>query len=381
MQNSITFGLARMHVEFGEKRDFLPEFVARLARSGVKIFLEYGYGSGMGFTQDDYRAIAPDVTFVSHGEIYQQDYVLVLRCPLETDLRLLKPGACIISMMHYPTRPARVDLLRSLGVEAISLDSIKDDVGRRMVENLHSVAWNGLEVAFRVLQRVYPAPGMESPQRGPIHVTVMGVGAVGVHAVQAASRYGDMGLWPVLAGRGVPGVQVTAIDYDLTANEPVMRDLLARTDILVDATQRPDPSKVVIPNQWIAWMPEHAVLLDLSVDPYSCDSGQPREVKGIEGMPQGNLDQYVFSPNDPAFERVPECVSTEHRRYSVSCYSWPGIHPKECMKLYGDQIRPLLRTLIEKDGVANINRRGKFLERALSRAMLSHWIKKNGKDG
>ena len=381
MQKNITFGLARMHVEFGEKRDFLPEFVARLERMGAKVFLEYGYGSAMGFSEADYRAIAPNVTFTSHAEIYQQDYVLVLRCPLEKDLRLLKPGACIISMMHYPTRPARVELLRSLGVESISLDSIKDDVGRRMVENLHSVAWNGLEVAFRVLQRLYPAPGLESPARGPVHVTVMGVGAVGVHAVQAASRYGDMALWRGLARSGVPGVQVTAIDYDLTYNESVMRDLLARTDILVDATQRPDPSKVVIPNQWIAWMPEHAVLLDLSVDPYSCTTDTPREVKGIEGMPQGNLDQYVFGPDDPAFERVPACVSTENRRYSVSCYSWPGIHPKECMQLYGDQIRPLLRTLIEKGGVQNINSKGKFMERALSRAMLSNLTVKNGKDG
>jgi alanine dehydrogenase len=381
MDKPITFGLARMHVEFGEKRDFLPEFVARLERMGAQVFLEYGYGSAVGFSEADYRAIAPKVTFASHAEIYQQDYVLVLRCPLEKDLRLLKPGTCIISMMHYPTRPVRVELLRSLGVESISLDSIKDDVGRRMVENLHSVAWNGLEVAFRVLQRLYPAPGLESPSRNPIHVTVMGVGAVGVHAVQAASRYGDVALWRALAGRGVPGVQVTAIDYDLTYNESVMRDLLGRTDILVDATQRPDASKVVIPNQWIAWMPEHAVLLDLSVDPYSCTPDGPNEVKGIEGMPQGNLDQYVFGPDDPAFDRVPGCVSTQNRRYSVSCYSWPGIHPKECMRLYGDQIRPLIRTLIEKGGVQNINSKGKFLERALSRAMLSNWISKNGKDG
>ncbi|HAE57935.1 MAG TPA: alanine dehydrogenase, partial [Anaerolineae bacterium] len=158
MENSITLGLPRMHVEFGEKRDFLPDFVARLEKLGAQIFLEYGYGVALGFTEADYHAIAPKAIFTSHQEVYQQENVLVLRCPLDKDLRLLKPGACIISMMHYSTRPARVELLHALNVQAISLDSIKDDVGRRMVENLHSVAWNGLEVAFRVLQRNYPAP-------------------------------------------------------------------------------------------------------------------------------------------------------------------------------------------------------------------------------
>jgi alanine dehydrogenase len=120
-------------------------------------------------------------------------------------------------------------------------------------------------------------------------------------------------------------------------------------------------------------MPSHAVLLDLSVDPYDCD-GNELIVKGIEGIPQGNLDQYIFRPDDPAYEHVPECVQAKNRRFTVSCYSWPGIHPVECMRVYGRQLRPLLRTLIEKGGTQNIEARGRFFERALSRAMLSRWV-------
>ena len=71
---------------------------------------------------------------------------------------------------------------------------------------------------------------------------------------------------------------------------------------------------------------------------------------------------------------MPECVQAKNRRFSVSCYSWPGIHPVECMRVYGRQLRPLLRTLIEKGGTQNIDARGRFFERALSRAMLSRWV-------
>ncbi len=372
MSDIITIGMARMHAEFGERRDFLPPFVARLIRRGANVLLEYGYGSGMGFTEEDYRVVAPEVQFKPHAEIFKQDYVLVLRCPTESELELLKQGAILISMLHYPTRPQRVELLRSLCVEAISLDSLKDDNGRRLVENLKSVAWNGLEVAFQVLRRTYPAPGMEGKDRGPIHATVLGVGAVGVHAVQAASRYGDLQLWQFLANRGVAGVQVTAVDFDVANNEKTMREILSHTDILVDATQRPDPSKFVIPNEWVGWMPEHAVLVDLSVDPYNYEIDPP-EVKGIEGIPQGNLDQFVFAPNDPAYERIPARVSTKYRRHVVSCYSWPGIHPKECMELYGNQLRPIMRMLIEKGGIKNIKPKGYYFERAIARAMLSLW--------
>ena len=373
MTDGITFGLARMHVEFGERRDFLPKLVADLEKRGVQVHLEYGYGAGMGLTEGDYLKVAPGVRFVSYQEVFKQKNVLVLRCPANEDLKLMEPGSCLISMLHYPTRPQRVELLRSLEIEAVSLDSLKDDSGRRMIENLRSVAWNGLEAGFQVLLRTYPSPGMENPKRAPIHATVLGVGAVGVHAVQAASRYGDVKLWKKLAKRGTPGVQVTAIDYDLTGQEDVIHDILARSDILVDATQRRDTSKAVISNEWVGWLPEHAVIVDLSVDPYICQD-EPFQVKGIEGIPQGNLDQYVFMPNDIAYEHIPDCISTKNRRHTVSCYSWPGIHPKRCMKLYGEQIRPILRTITDRGGIQNINPRGRYFERAISKAMLSQWV-------
>lgn len=365
-------GLARMHKEPGERRDFLPDFVGRLYKRGAQVLLEYGYGAELGYKEQDYLDVAPNTRFVTRTQIYQQDYVLVLRCPTEEEMRLMRPGACLISMLHYPTRPDRVALLKSLGVEAISLDSIKDDTGRRLVENLRLVGWNGVEAAFQVLQKIYPEPGFESPQRQPIRVTLLGAGAVGIHVMQAAIRYGNEGLRRRLAAAGVPGVQVTTVDYDLTANVDVMRPLLAQTDILADATQRPDPSVPVIPNSWVAWLPEHAVLLDLSVDPYDCND-TTKSVKGIEGIPQGNLDHYQIPPNDPMYQKIPPCINTTHRRWAVSCYSWPGIHPERCMELYGRQLQPLLRTLIERGGYAEIRSNGRYFERVLSRAMLSRW--------
>ena len=370
MNHRLKFGLARMHVEAGERRDFLPNFVAHLEKYGAQVMLEHGYGSGMGFSERDYKKLAPDVQFGSNEEVYQQDYVMVLRYPDESYVRRLNPGACLISMLHYPTRPQRVQFLKSLGIDAISLDSLQDDSRRRLVENLRSVAWNGLEVAYQALRTIYPSPGFESPQRKPIHVTLLGSGSVGTHVVQAAIRYGDVPFWHDLASRGVPGAQVTVVDYDMTPFEPFMLEILSKTDILVDATQRPDPSHIVIPNPWIAHMPDHAILLDLSVDPYNCNTS-PVIVKGIEGIPTGNLDQYIFRPDDPAFDTLPDCISTKHRRFSVSCYSWPGIHPRRCMQVYGHQLQPVVRTLVEKGGLQNINPKGRFFERAIARAMLS----------
>jgi alanine dehydrogenase len=99
-------------------------------------------------------------------------------------------------------------------------------------------------------------------------------------------------------------------------------------------------------------------------------------VKGIEGIPQGNLDQYIFTPDDPAYEAIPLCVQTKERRLAISCYSWPGIYPKECMEVYGKQLDPLLHEIAKRGGVQNIDRNGSFFQRAISRAMLSNWKNK-----
>ncbi len=276
-------------------------------------------------------------------------------------------------MIHYPTRPDRVALLESLGLQAISLNSIRDDVGRRMVENLSAVGWNGVRTAFEVLEKIYPPPGLEDTDRNPIKVTVLGAGAVGMFAIQAAVRYGDQETWRRRAAMGVTGVQVTAVEHDLTNHEHILVQILKFTDILIDATQRPDPRKPIIPNEWIGVMRPHAVLLDLSVDPYEMGSGGPQTVKGIEGVPHGSLDQYVFAPDDPAFDALPPYVNTRNRRWSVSCYSWPGMDARGCMDLYGRQLAPLLAAAIQAGGAGMLRPDGEFFERAVCRGMLPYW--------
>jgi alanine dehydrogenase len=313
-----------------------------------------------------------NVQFGTASDVYAQDYVLVLRYPDEQYLELMKPGGCLISMCHFPTRPGRRQYLRSRQLEAVSLDSIVDDNGQRLVENLRSVAWNGCEIAFHVLHEIWPNTGLRSPDRPPLRITLLGSGGVGMHAVQAAIRYGNPSLWQEYAENNVPGNLVRVVDYDFTKHNSEILSLLENTHLLIDATQRKNPSEIVIPNRFLEIMPEYSVILDLSVDPYDFQN-KPYEVKGIEGIPQGNLDQYIFSPEDPAWDKLSHLVENTHRRWVVSCYSWPGIHPKQCMIRYGNQLSPLLRRLANPNGLAGIIPTGRFHDRALARAMLKSW--------
>jgi alanine dehydrogenase len=358
-----------MHKERGERRDFLPSLVARVAAMGVEVLLERGAGEGMGLSEADYASGSPRVRFGSWAEAMAQDVVLVLRFPELDQLEALRQGSTLVSMIHFPTRPRRVRRLRALGVEAVSLDSLEDDDGRRLVENMRAVAWNGLEAAFDALERTWP-PFWE-PGRRPVRVTVLGAGQVGRHAVAAATRYGREERSLQARERGLSGVEVTNVVRDLAGDADYMRERLVATDVLVDASQRGDPARPVIPNAWVAWLPEHAVICDLAVDPYLLEV-QPPTVRGVEGIPRGDLDQWVFAPDDPAWDRtVPAEVASQHRRTTVSCYSWPGVHPRECMEQYEVQLWPLLEKLLEVGGAAGLEvDRDDARLRALRRASL-----------
>lgn len=363
-----SLGLPRMHKEAGERRDFPPGLVAAVVDLGGRIVVEGGIGSGMGYSDVDYLDVGPNVAVGSNEDAFAQDVVLVLRAP-EDRLHLMRRGAVLVSMLHFPTRPRRVARLIELGLDAISLDLLTDDIGHRLVVDGRDVAWNGLEAAFDVLEREWSE--FAEPTRPPIRVTVLGAGTIGKDAVEAATKYGNLERARRLAH--IPGVEVTTVGRNLTGRAEYMKERLAATDVLVDSTQRHDPSVPLVPNAWLARLPEHAVVCDLVVDPYLLHESPPT-VRGIEGIPQGNLDRWTFGPDDPAWDDVPEEVDRSHRRWVVSCYSWPGVHPHACMELYGHQLAPLLRTLLRTGGMGDLSREGEYHERALWRASLRSWV-------
>jgi alanine dehydrogenase len=367
-----TIGFPRMLKEPGEKRVFLPEFIQWLADQGLTVFVEEGYGASSGFTFDDFRKSNPAVRRCSHVDAYQQEVVLVLRSPTPDEMRLLCRGACLISMLHFPTRPVRVQRLADQGIQAISLDSIANDANLRLVENMRAVAWNGLEAAFDALEQRWP--DLKHPDDQPLKVLIFGAGMVGKHAVEAATKLGNVERNDRHMQAGGAGAIAQTIGRNVSGRPARLEQLFRQTDVLVDATQRRDISQPVIPNEWLGWLPEHAVVTDLAVDPYNLDV-EPPIVRGIEGIPQGSLDKYIFEPDDPDWDKtVPASVPSHHRRTVSTCYSWPGIHPEACMRHYAQQLQPLLEPLLEK-GYQGLSPAGGYFERALYRGTLKSWLK------
>ncbi len=366
-----TIGLPRMRNEAGEKRVFLPEFVQFIASLGVNVYIEEGYGSRSGYSFEDYKLAIPLIHQASTEKTYQQDVVLILRSPKPDEFKLMKPGGILFSMLHFHTRPLRIERLIKAKIRGVSMDSITNDVNIRLMENMKSVAWNGLEAGFDVLEKNWP--GLVKPDKKPIQVLILGTGMVGKYAIDAATKLGNIERNNDHIEAGGPGAIALSVGRNLSTNPTTMESLFKEADILVDATQRRDSSIPVVPNEWIAWLPKHTVVVDLAVDPYTL-SAEPPVVRGVEGIPQGNLDQYIFCADDPNWDKtVPPSVNSKNRRTTVTCYSWPGVHPEACMLHYAQQLEPFVEVLFEK-GYDGLSLDGEYFERALYRATLKCFL-------
>jgi alanine dehydrogenase len=364
-----SIGFPRMHKDIGEKRAFLPEFFRLFTGfAGKTVFVEEGYGSAMGYSHDDYLAVNPKIFFVSREEAYKTDLVIILRAPEMFEIDWMNKGAVLISMLHFDTREFRNGYLGDRDIYCYSMDSIKNDDGVRMVVNYYGTAYSGASVAFQTLKK--NRLDFYALNREPLIVSIMGFGSVGLNAAKAFKNLSNL---EFLGKNGnVPGLIIKMLTRSITGDENQLKKILPDTDILVDATWRSDPSKAIVSNELLGLLPEHAVILDLTADPYKTKI-KPIQIKGIEGIPTGTLSHLVIDPEDPKYQDIPSEVNQLNKRTVVSCNAWPGVYPVEAMDVYGKQLKPFIKILLEKGTDLDVSEEANQNERALKKASLEYF--------
>ncbi len=361
-----SMGFPRMHKEKSEKRDFLPGFFANQTDYDVDIVLEEGYGEKLGFSRKDYLEANGNIRFADHDSVYGCDLVIVLRCPEPKEIQLMRPGSILISMLHFETRTTRNQLFLDQGIHAFSMDAMTNDQNERILVNYKGTSSTGSRIAFRELKK--RTKDFINLKKDLLKVSIIGAGAVAAYSAKAFEKLGDDEFL-----EKDRGLLIQMMPRCITQNEQLLLGILKDTDILVDASKRPDPSQLIISNKLLGHLPNHAIILDLTADPYNEDT-DPIQVKGIEGIPTGTLDKYVIEPGDELYKSLPDAIDRRNQRVVVSCNAWPGVDAEDCMNLYGKQLQPFIDVLLSKKlDELDISSRNLY-ERSLVRASLDYYL-------
>ena len=363
-----SFGFLRIAKEINEKRAFLPDFFKKLEEFDIDIWLEFDYGFKMGFTEKDYYNANKNIKFASRKEVFSMDYVIVLRAPENDELKNLKRGAVLISMLHYITRERRNLLLKKFGIISFSMDTMLDDDNKRIVVNAYFTAFNGANSALNELEKKFKNKFIPRT----VNVGIIGMGNVGLNVAKAFKELSNIRLKEFK--EAYFGMRIIFLNRSITSNMELLENELKSLDIIVDASTRRDTSEFIINNEMIGVLKKDAVILDITADPYDFEK-YPPQVKAIEGIPTGTLDQYVFNENDKIYGEVEKLVCADNRRTVVSCNAWPGVYPIPSMKRYGKQMLPILKVLIEKE-YNDLNIKSNiYYERALYRSSYEFYKK------
>lgn len=363
-----SIGFPILNMEGSEKRDFLPEFFGDLKDyDDVEIFLEEGYGTKLGFYKEDYLKCNGKIKFASRTNIYKKDLIIVVRCPEPEEIYLMREDSTLISMLHYETRETRNKIFKDRKINCFSMDSMTNDENERIMVNYRGTARAGSKIAFEELKK--RTNNFKDIKNNIINVMIIGLGAVAANSAKALEEISDN----EFLAKNKRGVMIHMLPRTITQNYDSLRIAIEKADILVDASKRFDTSKLIVSNDLIGKLPQYAVILDLTADPYN-DNITPMQVKGIEGIPTGTLDKYVIETDDVIYDTIPKSINSKNRRVVVSCNAWPGINAKDCMGLYGRQLFPFLDVILSK-GLQNLDINSKNMyERSLVRASLDYYL-------
>lgn len=327
-----TIGFLSMQFEEEEKRDFRPSFFGKLKSIGNPILLDETYGAKLGYSKHDYLGANPSIRFCSRSEVLRSDIVSSVRTPINDELLQMKRGATLFSMLHFVTHSKRNMMLQDMGVKMYAMDSVVDDFGLRMIQDFPGTVKSALLSGFKLLDTY----ALSSYCR----ILIIGTGELGKLAVDYSVKLAP-----------VPAI-VSCVGRSITCDGDKMIMLLKETDVLIDTSKRAETHKHIIDNVTLGYLPDHAVIIDISADDYDT-SVNPIQVKGIEGIPTGNLKKYIIETDDPAYDMIPPSVRSDNRRRLVSCYSWPGVDADHCLNRYEKQIEPFIRILARYESFEN----------------------------
>lgn len=264
-----------------------------------KPYVEKGAGLGVGVSDDEYKKAGAEV--VSREEIYSCDLVVRLKEPNEEELKLMKPGSSILSMLHLPGQPRLKGLLDKYQIDGISMAQIKDSLGRRRIEALEDTGRLGMEKGFELWKG----------NPGTCVVKVMGYGNVAFGAIRAAAR--KFARVIILNKKDI---------YEMEKHIP-------GTDILVNGINWPMDKRgkvLLIKKDMLKLFKKGAVIVDSIVNP----EGQ----SPIESMRPTSLDNISYE--------VDGVIHT-------ACWGWPGLDPLNISKRYSKQVSAILLEMISND--------------------------------
>jgi NAD(P) transhydrogenase subunit alpha len=179
----------------GERRvAIVPDSVKRLAAKKIEVSVETGAGAASFASDDDYRAAGARVDASLPALLADAEVVMQVRAPSLDEIKHLKEGSVLVSLLQPLVNPDLVRALADRKVTALAVDMIPRTTLAQMMDVLSSQAtaagYEAVLMAAAALPRFFPMLMTAAGTIAPARVLILGAGVAGLTAIGTARRLG-----------------------------------------------------------------------------------------------------------------------------------------------------------------------------------------------
>tara|TARA_B100001939_G_scaffold328893_1_gene324635 strand:- start:18759 stop:19865 length:1107 start_codon:yes stop_codon:yes gene_type:complete len=255
-----------------------PASASEFVRNGHKVVVETRAGEGVGFTDEDYRAVGAEILSTPEEIFEQAEMIVKVKEPQLNECAMLKEHHVLYTYLHLAPDPAQTDALLKSGCTAIAYETVTNDAGGLpLLAPMSEVAGRmSIQAGAHALEKASGGRGLllgGVPGVAPAKVVIIGGGVSGMNAAEMAVGLGaDVSVFdrnPDVLRRldsRFRGSVKTRYSTGHDLEEAVLGADLVIGAVLVAGAAAPK----LVSRDMVSQMKDGAVLVDISIDQGGC---------------------------------------------------------------------------------------------------------------
>ncbi len=171
-----------------------PDTAASLIKAGYEVRIQEGAGVAASFPDKAYTEVG--VTVVPGAEKLYSDASVVLKvqAPTDDEIKLMKPGTALISLLGALFNKDLVDKLKGAKITSLGVDAIPRISRAQKMDVLSSMSsiagYKSVLIGANALGKYLPMMMTAAGTIPPAKVLILGAGVAGLQAIATAKRLG-----------------------------------------------------------------------------------------------------------------------------------------------------------------------------------------------
>lgn len=256
----------------------VPGSVMELIAHGHKVIVETQAGSGIGFSDDDYKAVGAEILETAADVFAKADMIVKVKEPQPNECKMLREGQILFTYLHLAPDPEQTRLLMESGCVAIAYETVTDSMGALpLLTPMSQVAGRlSVQAGANALEKINGGSGIllgGVPGVAPANVVVIGGGVVGTNAARMA-----MGLEANVTVLDRSLKRLKELDFEfgsklntIYSTKASMNEYVSNADLVIGAVLIPGAAAPkLVTKAMLADMRDGSVMVDVAIDQGGC---------------------------------------------------------------------------------------------------------------